>query len=246
MKKTSFQNSRGLEVKGDLREAEGDKAVVMAHGLTGDRHENGYFDRVAEELNSEGFTVMNIDFSGRGLTPGKLTIENGVDDLVNAIEYIRDLGNSRVGLYGYSMGGLISLRTASRKEVDAMFLTSPVTASFDLPGGLLTDILLKLFDEVPKVELGMERKLNWIGQELADEFLAVDQEELLSGLGTPVKIVHGDRDLIVDVENSRDAERYLEDGEVEIIEGMGHSYSDEEIEELVSDAKLWFGKHLNR
>jgi pimeloyl-ACP methyl ester carboxylesterase len=243
MEELSFRNSRDVELKGTLREG-GSKGVLMVHGLTGDREENGHFTQVAEALNAEGYTVINFDLSGRGSSGGQLLIENGVDDVKTALELMREKGVEKIGLYGYSMGGLLSLKTARDEEVEALFLASPVTASFDLPGGEFTDLALRFTGEVPKIELFQKRKINWISRELSEEFLEVDQEELLSGLGKPVKIVHGDRDLIVDVENSRNARKYLENGGVKIVEGMGHGYSDKQIEKVAEKAKAWFREYL--
>lgn len=243
MEELSFRNSRGKELEGTLREG-GSRGILMVHGLTGDREENGHFTEVAETLNRDGFTVLSFDLSGRGSSEGELLIENGIDDVKNALQLMRGRGVEKISLYGYSMGGLISLKVARDEEVEALFLASPVTDSFDLPGGRLTDLALRLFSEVPKVEPFQKRKFNWISKELSEEFLAVEQEELLSGLEKPVKIVHGDRDLIVDVENSRNAKNYIENGEVEIVEGMGHSYSSSNIEKVAEKAKTWFNQYM--
>lgn len=244
MRKVSFRNSRGLELKGDLRENSSDAAIILSHGLLGDREEKGYFTELAEALHQEGFNVLSFDFSGRGRSEGSLSIENGVDDLKSAIKFSREKGAEKIGLIGYSMGGLISLKTMNDVDVEAAFLTSPVTASFDLPGGELTDFALKLFGEIPKIELGRARKVNWISRELSREFMDVDQEELLSGLEEPVKIVHGDRDRIVNVENSRRAEKLLENCELQVVEGVKHNYSAEDREEIVREAKAWFTEHM--
>jgi pimeloyl-ACP methyl ester carboxylesterase len=243
MEEVSFRNSRGVELKGTFRDR-GSKGVLLVHGLTGDREEDGQFTEAAEVLNQEGFTVFRFDLSGRGRSGGELLIENAIDDVKSALELMRERGVEKIGLYGYSMGGLISLKVARDEYVEALFLASPVTASFNLPGGRLTNLALRFTGEVPKIEPFQERKVNWISRELSEEFLAVEQEELLSGLEKPVKIVHGDRDLIVDVENSRNAKNYIGNGEVEIVEGMRHSYSSSNIEKVAEKAKTWFNQYM--
>lgn len=89
MESTSFLNSRGLELTGDLYKSDSTTGVVMSHGFTGDRTEWGYFDRIAEDLNEAGYNVFRFDFSGSGESgDNAITVEKEVDDLDSAIRYL--------------------------------------------------------------------------------------------------------------------------------------------------------------
>lgn len=239
MEHVLFENSRGREVHGTFDSADSDACIVMAHGLTDDRNVGGYFSDAAEALNKAGYNVLRFDFTGRGDTGGNLTLDKGIDDLKSAIGFVEEKGMTRIGLYGYSMGGLISLKCVN-DSVDALFLSSPVTASFKLPLHPISTGLTKIFGKVPDVNFGRKRKIEWVNRELTEDLLAVEQEKLLSEIGLPVKIVHGTRDLIVNVENSRKASEKLDNCVLDIIEGMGHTYKKDYSHRVIDESEAFF------
>jgi len=144
MERTSFPNSRGLELTGDLYKSDSTTGVVMSHGFAGDRTEWGYFDKIAEDLNEAGRDILRFDFSGSGESyDDTITVEKEVDDLDSAIRYLEGQGVGSIGLYGHSLGGLVSLRN-DRPIVDAMVLTSPATAATENYG-------VQMFGQDPSV-----------------------------------------------------------------------------------------------
>lgn len=243
MEEVLFENSRGREVHGTFDSADSDACIVMAHGLTDDRNVGSYFSDAAKALNDMGYNVLRFDFTGRGETGGNLTLEKGVDDLKNAINFVEEKGMERIGLYGYSMGGVISLKCIDSR-VDALFLSSPVTARFELPLHPLSTWLTKVFGKVPDINIDRKRKIEWVNRELTQNLLDVDQEKLLRDIEVPVKIVHGDRDSIVDVENSRKASEKLINCELDIIEDMGHTYRGDHQQMVINKAEAFFGEKM--
>jgi pimeloyl-ACP methyl ester carboxylesterase len=242
MEKVVFENTRGREIHGVFESGDSDRCIVMAHGLTDDRNVGGYFSTASKALNEAGFNVLRFDFTGRGDTEGKLTLDKGVDDLKSAIEFVKSRGINRIGLYGYSMGGVISLRSLD-PSIEAVFLSSPVTARFELPLHPLSSWLAKKFGEVPDINIDRKRKIEWVNWELTEDLLSVDQKKLLSDIDVPVKIVHGNRDFIVDVENSKKASKIL-NCELEIIDGMGHTYRGGYRQEVIDEAEAWFREEM--
>ncbi|MGH2725997.1 MAG: alpha/beta fold hydrolase, partial [Actinomycetota bacterium] len=90
--RVAFRNARGLKLVGDLRRG-GRFGVVVCHGFTGDRHEDGRFDRLAEALNADGFTVLAFDFAGSGESDDvPLTVAGEVEDLKAALRFVREQG----------------------------------------------------------------------------------------------------------------------------------------------------------
>lgn len=76
--------------------------------------------------------MLAFDFSGGGESnKSPITAEKEIKDLDAAIDYIQSRGVERVGLYGHSLGGYISLKNY-RPEVETMVLTSPVTDSVNI------------------------------------------------------------------------------------------------------------------
>lgn len=247
MEKVKFDNSRGLDLAGNYWESDSDVAVIMSHGFTGDKTEWGYFDTVAEELHEAGYNVLTFDFSGSGESnDDPITVEKEVDDLDSAIQYLEGKEHiERIGLYGHSLGGLVSLRN-DRPEIEAMVLTSPVTAGVEDYGKRRFEeddtftyengIYIKHRDRGVRDEIPIDEKI-------IEERREVDQDQLLSDIETPVLIIHGDQDSVVPLEDSRNAVEKLEHGELEVLEGLDHDY-DSHFDQIIGNAQNWFSKHM--
>ncbi len=227
MEKVSFENDRGLELVGNYWSSESNAGIVMSHGLTGDKNERGYFDKVAEELNNAGYNVLAFDFAGCGESDNEeLRIDKQVNDLSVAIKYLESRGSDRVGLFGYSQGGLVSIRNYT-DSIDAMVLTSPVT------------------DSTPNYKQSVKnpQKEIIIDEEIIKQKDSIDQDELLSGVKCTTLIIHGDQDEIVPLESSRNADRKLKNSRLEIIEGLDHGY-DTHLDEVTEKTVNWFEEYL--
>ena len=60
----------GLRLDARWHEGGGDRAVVLAHGLTVDLEENGLFEPLAEKLAARGLSVLRFSFRGHGASDG--------------------------------------------------------------------------------------------------------------------------------------------------------------------------------
>lgn len=245
MEKVEFENSRGRQLVGNYYEADSDTGVVMSHGFTGDKHEWGYFDRVAEALNEAGYNVLAFDFSGGGDSNNSpITAEKEIGDLDSAIDFIQSKGVERLGLYGHSLGGYISLKNY-RPGVETMVLTAPVTDSTDVSkNSLVWKLFSKTVGRVPSVNYWRnKRQLMWIDSKIVREMKSVDQDELLSGVQCPVLIVHGREDAVVPLEDSRKAVKKLETSKMKEINGLSHGYNNH-LDEVINSTKSWLDKHI--
>jgi alpha-beta hydrolase superfamily lysophospholipase len=175
-----------------------------------------------------------------------MTVEKEVDDLDTAIRYLEGQGLDSIGLYGHSLGGLVSLRNDG-PIVDAMVLTSPATAATENYG-------VQMFGQDPSVtrengryvkhmERGPRSKIK-IDPEIIEERRNVNQEKLTEDVSTPVLIVHGDRDNVVPLEDSRSAVQKLENSKLEVVQDLTHDY-DTNLEKVSDAAVDWFNTYLN-
>jgi len=247
MEKVNFKNSRDLNLVGKFYSANSDKAVIMSHGFTGDKSEWGRFDKIAEALKKANYNVLSFDFSGCGESDDdSITVEKEVDDLKHAIDFIKKRGYKEIGLFGHSVGGLISLRNYNG-DVKTMVLTAPVTDSGDTYAEeKFAPKQLKELEEEGYItktrNKGIRRKF-MIDKEYIIERKTLNQDNLLIPIKCPVLIVHGDKDDNVPLEWSRSAIKKLpQDSKLEIISGKDHDFvgSNEVIQLTVN----WFKKHL--
>lgn len=87
--------------------------VIVAHGWVS-KHEN--LDWINIPLAMAGYCVLAYDHYGHGINPGNIKdpdiipdIIKDLKDIVDFIEKREDLDNFRIGLVGFSLGGLVAL-----------------------------------------------------------------------------------------------------------------------------------------
>jgi pimeloyl-ACP methyl ester carboxylesterase len=88
-------------------------AVVLAHGFTGSWRRQA-IRRVAAVFSAAGTGVVSLDFRGHGRSGGASTVgDEEVLDIEAAAAWARELGYTRVGTVGFSMGASVVVRHAA-------------------------------------------------------------------------------------------------------------------------------------
>ena len=252
MGKITFQNSKGINLVGNLFKANSDAIVIMAHGFTSDRSSNGRFDKMADALKKDGYNVLFFDFSGCGESDDAvLSAENELDDLLSAIQFVKSQGLKRIALLGYSLGSLICLRAFS-DDVSTIILFGALTGPMNYNWENYHSIS-QLSDLKRKGQFAIKVKSKWrkevvICQQTLLDFEQIDQNKLLSRVTCPVLIIHGnskdDDEELQLLENSKAGMRYLpDDSKLEVIEGANHGFQ-EQYEQVIDLARKWFAKYF--
>lgn len=92
------------------------KTIVCAHGYSGNRLERGLpLLALAPSLLAKGYRVLMFDFRNSGESEGKLTTVGYLEkqDLLGAIDWVREQCGGKICLLGFSMGGTTSLLAAA-------------------------------------------------------------------------------------------------------------------------------------
>ncbi|MGH2764567.1 MAG: alpha/beta hydrolase [Actinomycetota bacterium] len=119
-----FTTGDGIELAGDLR-GRGRTGVALAHMFPEDRSVWADF---AALLADEGYLTLNFDFRGYGDSGGSMDVSRTPEDVLAAVDALRDVGATSVAVIGASMGGTAALVAASRAELDAVItLSAPST-----------------------------------------------------------------------------------------------------------------------
>lgn len=154
----SFETRDGLILRGWFIPAPGRAkgTLVFSHGYAGDCSPDLVY---VPFLNRAAYNVCLFDFRGHGTSEGDFTsivhYERG--DLIDAIDFLRRKGISRVGLVGFSMGGAIALATtplcpevvavasdSTFSELTAIIRNAAVQRGFPRLGAVLVSRLVVL------------------------------------------------------------------------------------------------------
>jgi len=222
----------------------------MSHALANDKSERGKLNKVAEKLNQIGYNVLTFDFSGCGESEDDtLTVGKQVDDLKSAINFSKSLGYSKIGLFGHSLGCLVSLKCYTL-EISTMVLWSPITDKIKYlwDEKLSKEQLKELKDKgyFTRTRKNAVRTTYLIDKQMLLDREKVDQKELLRDVHCPTLLIHGTKDTNIPLMDSKKAITLLpKNSRLEIVEGADHDFT-EHMDIIVKISEEWFLKYLKR
>lgn len=206
MQKITFSSTDNLKLCGiwHLPKEKTDKAIILAHGITVDKDEDGIFPDLAKKLCEKGFAVFRFDFRGSGESEGKsvdMTIKGEIEDLKAAVNYVLKSGYKKIGLLGASFGGGIATTVGSiyQNKIKCLCLWNPDLNHDHTFLHPITPWLKQKrfkirrdFEEKGWSELGSRRFK--IGKQLFDEMEKHLPYKDIKKIKIPTMIVHGDCD----------------------------------------------------
>jgi uncharacterized protein len=214
------ESSTGAKLAGRIFEGKTDAAIVLLHGYGGTQDE---LLPVADRLHDAGYTVFTYDQRGCGKSTGEVTFgAREQDDLVSVVDYLArrpEVDESRLGAFGFSMGGATALMAAAREprikavaadsawsEVDR-WLQPSIGAAFTHPRDRFNALSLKLAELRTGIDLDDLRPVDAIGRVSP----------------RPVLLVHGSADdVIVPSEGERNYEAAGEPKELVLVPDAAH------------------------
>lgn len=231
--------SDGLRLEAAWQPA-GERAVVLAHGITADFTEQGLFVTLAERLAAAGFSVLRFSFRGHGGSDGvprDLTIAGERLDLRAAVESV----GRPVSLVASSFGAVSATLSAGELPLRSMVLWQPV---LDLRRTFLEPELprgMQLYgDKTPLRENGfldIEGRFE-LGAPLFAEFAELDPLAAFLAGEVPALVVHGDADEHVSFDIAREAAAKRPGTGWYPVAGAGHGFRDAG-EEVVAETVRW-------
>lgn len=219
MNKITFTTKDGLRLGAvwQLPRLQTDKVVILAHGITDNKDEQGNFVSLAKSLNDEGIAVFRFDFRGHGESEGKsvdMTLRGEIQDLEAAVNEVKKQGFGQIGLLGASFGGgVATLYTAANQDkMQALCLWNPV---LNYEHTFLEPTLPWILEKKKHMKHDLETK-GWttlgsrkmvVGNKLFEEMAEFKPFEKIKDLRLPILIVHGDKDTKVPYSDSVEASK---------------------------------------
>lgn len=233
--KIFFGNSQGTRLCGILSNPTNDQKkpiIILCHGFSTSKDGRTYV-RLEEMLNDREISTFRFDFYAHGESEGnfeEITTSEAVDDVRNAIKFLKKSEYTKIGLVGSSFGGLASILTASQSDdLYLLALKSPVSDYKSMAHTRHSEQEINDWKTKGYIDLDSvneeRRRLNYSFYEDAEK---VDAYEEARKIKIPTLIVHGDEDETVPIEQSIKTARLIENCRLEIIRGCDHVYSNPE------------------
>ncbi|MBI3190652.1 alpha/beta fold hydrolase [archaeon] len=227
-------DSLGNTVSGVLSRPKGAYwVVIFSHGFTSSTNQS-FYKEMEKDLNSEGVATIRYDYYGHGKNyPSKYgvspdtTLSKAIESLIAMIKYARNKGFKKIGLFGSSFGGVVSLIAASKEKTGFLILRSAVVEpkKFWRDRIKKSRIDLKNWQKLGVLHYRLgnleEFKLNW---EFWTDLQKYDTLRAAKKMSCPVLIIHGDSDVVVPINQARKLGKILNTG-VYVINGADHSYT---------------------
>ena len=232
--KVYFENSKGDKLCGILSDPIGDKRpmIILCHGFSTGKDATTCV-KLEKILNGKEISTFRFDFFGHGESDGKfenITISEAVDDILNAIKFLKAKGYNKIGLFGSSFGGIASIMAASKTtDLFVLALKSPVSNYKE------RDLERKTEQELEGWrEKGYKYYMKGDGSKLRlnysffEDYDNNDGYEVAKKIMIPTLIIHGDADDDVPIGQSRKISRLIKNCRLEIIKDADHRYSKSE------------------
>lgn len=199
--------------------------VILCHGL-GTGKESATNTELVRRLHRQGIATFRFDFFGHGDSGGafeEITPSRGKQDVLHALSYLAHEGYSAFCLVGSSFGGYACAAAASEAEgLRCLALKCPV---FEWDDAILSGLV-----EEPLAEWKRERSGTFHGRRLNYSFFEDAQGksmyEALREVHVPVLIVHGEKDDLVPIAQSKKAAGILPGAELKAMPRANHFFEE--------------------
>lgn len=232
--KVYFQNSKGDRLCGLLLDSTGNKGkpvIIIVHGFSSNKNSKNYLT-IKDILVKNKISTFRFDLWAHGESEGNfadITISEAVDDILQAIKFLKDKGYKKIGLLGSSFGGISSIIAASKtKDLYLLALKSPVSNHPE------KDKLVKTKEELEEwknrgymiyeKDDGTKLRVNYTFM-LDAQKPENDGYKAAKKITIPTLITHGDADESVPYQQSLKISKIIKNCQLATIKGADHTYT---------------------
>ncbi|MBN1646196.1 alpha/beta hydrolase [Candidatus Woesearchaeota archaeon] len=234
-------------VKGVLNDVGKDHVFLLVHGFQANKITK-QFDAVEHMMLGNGISTLRIDLFGHGddrKNFESLTVTKAIESVRESVSFLSATGFKQIGILGSSFGGLVSFFTAAgNTHVSLLILKSPVL--FD-QGGLI--LKFKNIDKTQwqkkgTAEWGDAHGIHSLNFQFYKDANTYDATEIKNRVTAPLLIVHGGKDSIVPVQQSKGL-LGMKNLRLEIIDSADHKLNDAEMSQFVEKCRQFIVKEWN-
>ena len=218
--------SEGHQIVGMLHlpEQSDQRVLILCHGLGGNKVEgNRIFVEAARRFSEKGYAVLRFDFYGSGDSEGEFqdtTISHNVENLKDAIKFVRAQDYTKVCVLGLSLGAATAILTMADEPYDSLITCSAVADTRSLFDSRAPESIKKNEDiQVYEHDGWQIRRRFW------EDALRYDVLRSFSTIKIPKLILQGDADDAPFLEGFKALQRIASPPcEFYIFPGVGHTF----------------------
>lgn len=249
--KLYFLNSKGTKLCGMLSAFSNDTTqpvIVFVHGFTSNKNTKSWL-QLTEMFNKKNIATFRIDLFAHGESEGNfedLTISEAVDDILQAIQFLKLRGYTKIGLIGSSFGGMASIMATSKsRDIIVLGLKSPVSDYEEVWMRRRTPEQIKKWQEKGIAEYEDEDGNYKLRYTFYEDFKNNEAYKVAPKIMIPTIIVHGDADSVVPVQESIKISQLTPNCKLVLVKGADHWYKGEgELDQLVHALYEFFISNL--
>ncbi|MDP6641850.1 MAG: alpha/beta hydrolase [Candidatus Nanoarchaeia archaeon] len=255
--KVSFKNKKGKKIVGILHTPKKEHihhkipCVIICHGFTGFKEET-HLVNLSKELEDYDIASLRCDFTNSGESEGSwegLKTSEEIEDLKSIIDYVEQIDfvdKNKIGVAGHSLGGLVSIITASQDFRIKVLVT---LAAVDDPKEK-SIVWVKDMEKWKQIGYHIFSNIKYIkikiGYGFWTDLKKFSNSTNIKKVKVPLLILHGDKDKVVPLSHGEKIYKNANEPKLlRIIEGANHLFSGKAILALtVKYAVDWFAKYL--
>ena len=226
-----------------------ERNLLLLHGALG---ASSQFAQLIPLLDDE-FELHTLDFEGHSISPMPARPFSMAGFTENVLDYLTRQSIEHTHIFGYSMGGYVACLLALKHPhlvgriatLGTKFVWNPEVAAREI--GFLD--IEKMAAKVPHFTQTLAERhtaSDWktVVQRTAEMLQTLGQTggftaEILANLHTPVRIMVGDRDTTVSIEEATSIYRALPQGELEVLPATRHEFERVPVERIARSLLEW-------
>ncbi|MGN1026127.1 MAG: alpha/beta hydrolase [Faecousia sp.] len=201
--------------------------VILSHGLATEQWHNL---NTADSLASAGLQVFLFDYcggsihaesSGATTEMSVLTEKADLNSVIDAVKTWDGVDPDRIGLIGYSQGGLVAaLVAAERNDIEKLCLLYPAFSMYDE--------IRNTYQSVTEIPETLNRNGMMVGRVYYADIVNMGIDDIYAYAARyqgPVMIQHGTEDLAVPYASSVTADENYPNSKLVTLDGAGHGFT---------------------
>lgn len=231
-----------------------EKLVILSHGITTGKDEEGIYSHFAEAVLSPTYDSVRFDFRGHGesvLPTEQVTIAGEMLDFMAVVKWAHDQGYKQLYNVASSFGAsitLLSIANFSFAQFRAMAFWNPVVSYVNTFIRPTVPWAREFFDQKNETELAYRKGIKitetefTIGPKMLMELLSLHPDATVWPSSLPLLIAHGDKDSAVPYKDSSEFCSRNKNCKLTTIPGADHGFEGS-IEKVYKVTLDWLNSH---